>query len=341
MDRIAVERLTTAELERVLRSPYSDALIADGVTALLVVDEVEDGGPTVRIEPTGTPGSLPLVVIGIAPADSSRLSLGDPRHTSAAFDLVVAVDDPILDDIVANIERCSLAATSLAVLFRQSETLDVDHALAAESAVYSTLQSGPEFARWRTAAGLMSPRPDDEPAVVASRHDETLVIELNRPHRHNAFSASMRDALAELLALAVSDDTIERVELSGRGPSFCSGGDLGEFGSFGDPTTAHRTRLARSPARLLHRISDRTHVHLHGSCLGAGIELPAFAAHVTASADAMIGLPELTLGLVPGAGGTVSLPRRIGRWRTAHLALGATPISAATAYAWGLVDSID
>ncbi len=340
MDRIAIDRLTAMELEQVLRSPYSDALIADTVTAL-VVELDSDDDATWRIDPGLTPGSLPVVVIGVVPGNGRTTTLGSPGTAPAALDVVVATDDPLLDDIIANIERCPLAAVSLAVLLRQSETLAVDHALAAESAVYSVLQSGPEFALWRSASRPAAPPPDVEPAVIGRRDESTLSIQLNRPHRHNAFSASMRDALTELLALAVSDDTIARVELSGRGPSFCSGGDLGEFGSFSDPATAHRTRLARSPARLLHRLRDRIHVHLHGSCLGAGIELAAFADHVSASGAAMLGLPELTLGLVPGAGGTVSLPRRIGRWRTAALALSARPISASTALVWGMVDSID
>jgi enoyl-CoA hydratase/carnithine racemase len=128
--------------------------------------------------------------------------------------------------------------------------------------------------------------------------------------------------------------------LSGNGPSFCSGGDLGEFGSFPDPATAHVVRLTRSPARLAHQIADRLHVHLHGACMGAGIEVPALAGHVVAAADAVISLPELSLGLVPGAGGTASIPRRIGRHRTAALALSGMRIDATTALGWGLVDEV-
>jgi enoyl-CoA hydratase/carnithine racemase len=75
--------------------------------------------------------------------------------------------------------------------------------------------------------------------------------------------------------------------------------------------------------------------------MGAGIELAAFGRVVVAEPDTMIALPELALGLVPGAGGTVSLPRRIGRHRTALLALTAQPIEATTALAWGLVDRIE
>lgn len=150
----------------------------------------------------------------------------------------------------------------------------------------------------------------------------------------------MRDALTELLALALLDDSIREVHLSGRGPSFCSGGDLTEFGSFDDPATAHRTRLTRSPARLIDRLAGRMHVRLHGACMGAGIELPAFAKSITADRDTVIALPEIRLGLIPGAGGTVSLPRRIGRQRTAYLALSGVQLTADAARQWGLIDFV-
>jgi enoyl-CoA hydratase/carnithine racemase len=81
-------------------------------------------------------------------------------------------------------------------------------------------------------------------------------------------------------------------------------------------------------------------VELHGACFGSGIELPAFAGRVIAAPDTSIALPELGLGLVPGAGGTVSLPCRIGRHRTAWLALSGRAIDASTALAWGLVDDV-
>ena len=281
-------------------------------------------------------GSLPLVVIGVRAAhDNTRVD-----HMAApVFDVVVDDGDQRLDTVVATIARHPVASASLAVLLRAGAHLSVEHALAAESAVYSTLQSGAEFAAWRAGSTRSPAPPDTHPAVVADRVGDTLRIVLDRPHRHNAFSRSMRDALSEMLALAVADRSIARVELSGNGPSFCSGGDLGEFGSFGDPASAHTTRLTRSPARLLYRLADRTHVQLHGACMGAGIELAAFAASVTAHPDATIALPEVDLGLIPGAGGTVSIPRRIGRQRCALLALGG-PITAATASAWGLVDAV-
>ncbi len=79
---------------------------------------------------------------------------------------------------------------------------------------------------------------------------------------------------------------------------------------------------------------------VHGACIGAGIELPAFARRVVAREDTWFQLPELAMGLVPGAGGTVSIPRRIGRQRTAWLALTSQRIDAETAWRWGLVDEL-
>ena len=80
--------------------------------------------------------------------------------------------------------------------------------------------------------------------------------------------------------------------------------------------------------------------YVHGGCVGAGVELPAFAGRVVADPAATFWLPELGMGLVPGAGGTVSIPRRIGRQRAALLAVTGRRIDAATALAWGLVDDI-
>jgi enoyl-CoA hydratase/carnithine racemase len=153
-------------------------------------------------------------------------------------------------------------------------------------------------------------------------------------------NTALRDQLFEALILACADASIERVVLDGAGLSFCSGGDLAEFGTLPDPATAHLVRLTRSPARLLAELAPRLEVRLHGACIGAGIEMAAFAHRVVAHPDTSISLPEVGLGLIPGAGGTVSLPRRIGRHRTAELALRRTPIDAVTALRWGLVDAI-
>ncbi len=248
---------------------------------------------------------------------------------------------PVRDGMLETCETNPLAATALALLLRDSETRDLTAGLVAESSTYSMLQAGPEFARWRASRPVRSRPPDATETVVLERSSDTLTITLTRPEVRNALSARMRDELVEAFALPLVDLTISVVHLRGAGTAFCSGGDLDEFGSRPDPVTAHLVRLARSPARAIAAVADRVVAHLHGACIGSGIELPAFAQTVIAAPDTTIALPELRLGLVPGAGGTVSLPRRIGRHRTAALALSGRSIDARTARAWGLVDHIE
>src|SRR6185312_11794870 len=153
-----------------------------------------------------------------------------------------------------------------------------------------------------------------------------------------ALSVEMRDALCEALELAVGDPSLSSVSISGAGRCFSVGGDLKEFGSVPDPATGHAVRAIRMPARLLAQCADRAEFRLHGACIGAGVELPAFGRRVVARTYSFFQLPEIIFGLIPGAGGCVSLPRRIGRQRTAWLALSARRINAATALRWGLID---
>lgn len=213
----------------------------------------------------------------------------------------------------------------------------------AESLAYSTLQAGQEFARWLAERGPAEMPVIPDP-VLAEREGNTLRVTFNRPQRHNAFSTDARAALLEALTIAVLDASVDEVVLSGNGPSFCSGGDLAEFGTFADPVSAHLARTRHSPALALDTITARLgaacRAEVHGQVLGSGLEMAAFCGHVVAAPDAVFGLPELGLGLTPGAGGTVSVTRRVGRWRTAYLILSGRTIDADTALAWGLVDEI-
>lgn len=294
-----------------------------------------DDGPLIVVTGAGTdhiadPGSLPVVVCWLGD------ELGGHGPTEA--DLIVSPDE--LDHLTALVTSRPTASTALAVLLRQTSSLDVDHGLAAESAVYSMLQGSAEFAEWR---GTTTPTIDgqDEPTVIIDRADATLTVSLNRPHRHNAITRQLRDELCDALAVALLDRSIRSVRLTGIGPSFCSGGDLAEFGARPDPARAHLTRLGQSPARLIHRIGARTTAFVHGATLGGGLEMAAFAHRVVAHPDTRLGLPEVAIGLVPGAGGTVSIPRRVGRQRTAALALACRTIDTETALRWNLVDAVE
>ncbi|MEN3221079.1 enoyl-CoA hydratase/isomerase family protein [Mycolicibacterium porcinum] len=215
--------------------------------------------------------------------------------------------------------------------------------LITESLAYSTLQSGSEFRRWLTERGPATAPQLPEP-VRAHREGNTLHVRFNRPQRHNAFSTDARGALLEALEVARLDPSVEEVVLGGNGRSFCSGGDLAEFGSFADPASAHLARTRHSPALVLDELTEklgrRCRAEVHGQVLGSGLEMACYCGWVSCHPDATLGLPELALGLIPGAGGTVSITRRIGRWRTAYLVLSGRTIDAATALAWGLVDEV-
>lgn len=244
--------------------------------------------------------------------------------------------------LAAHIARSPLAATVLMQLLRITETMPLADALIAESLAYSTLQAGPEFHRWLAAHPPQPvPTDDDGAAVLMQRDDDTLRLQLNRPSQHNAMSVEMRDALMEALQLVLADDSIAKVQISGLGKCFSTGGELREFGTAPDPATAHWVRSLALPGRLLARCAARVEVRLHGACIGSGIEFPAFAARLIADPDAWFQLPELKFGLIPGAGGCISIARRIGRQRTAWLALSGQRIDARTALDWGLVDAIE
>ncbi|HUL18538.1 MAG TPA: enoyl-CoA hydratase/isomerase family protein [Steroidobacteraceae bacterium] len=273
-------------------------------------------------------------VIGIA--------AGGLKHPLAFACDTVLEDAAQAGELVRNIEATPLAAMVLVQVLRATEGLETEHALVIESFAYATLQGGTEFRRWLANAVRPAAQAGDEPEppVLVERADAQLRLRLNRPARRNALSVPMRDALAEALELVLADTSIAQVIVSGEGSCFSAGGELAEFGSVADTATGHAVRSARSVAALLARCAPRLTVRVHGAAVGAGAEMAAFAARVEASADAFFQLPELRYGLIPGCGGCVSIPRRIGRLRTAYLALSARRLDAGTACGWGLVDAV-
>jgi len=294
---------------------------------------------------TGPPG----VTVAVGPlADEFWLNAATFTLTEdpCADPRVVTVDS-VPETLAELTARCERWPHASAVCDDVLRAIDPDGATLAgvitESLAYSTLQAGPEFARWLDERGPARVPVIADP-VVAQRDGDTLHVTFNRPQRHNAFSTDARAALLEALAVAQLDQSMTGIVLSGNGPSFCSGGDLAEFGTFTDPASAHLARTRHSPALVLDALTARfgraCRARVHGRVLGSGLEMAAFCGWVEAQGDSVLGLPELGLGLIPGAGGTVSVTRRIGRWRTAYLVLSGRTIDADTALAWGLVDAI-
>ena len=290
--------------------------------------------------------SLNLVTVGVVTTGSEYL----PATFFESFDILISDSktsqesvfvenvSAAIENIVQNIRKNPQAALVLAQLLRQRAYINVSRGLVLESLAYAMLQSGSEFKAWLQQRGEPDPFIDDEPVVLGTRLGNELDICLNRPHRANAFSSEMRDDLSELLHVALLDETVRTVKLSGAGKSFCSGGDLAEFGLVDFPPEGHLTRMFRNPARFVHDMTDRVEAYLHGVCAGAGIEIPAFASRIFADESVEIFLPEIAMGLIPGAGGTVSLPRRIGAQKTLFLAITGRKLAFEEALKWGLVD---
>jgi enoyl-CoA hydratase/carnithine racemase len=308
-------------------------LVAD---ALPVTVGLLTGPPPPGLRPLITAATLTLTA-----ETRSRDAGGGMRQTVPAGDLPGAPDtDGALARLRSAVERSPRAAIACGQLLRQTAVLDTAGGLAAEAAAYSLLLGGPEFGRWLNERGAPRHREPAGQPVLLIRDGGRLSIVLNDPARRNAFGTPLRESLLDALLVGEADETIESVELSGAGPSFCSGGDLDEFGAAHDLVAAYLVRLSRAPWRVIDRIAAKVTVFAHGACVGAGTEMTAFAGRVTATPDAYFALPEVHMGLVPGAGGSVSVPRRIGRWRAAWLMLTGDRLPAATALPWGLVDEI-
>ncbi len=263
-------------------------------------------------------------------------------HGAADEPALVPVDDvdTAVGAILGRTARAPRTTIALDGLLRLTAQVDAEAGVVAESFAYSMLLASPEFAAWRSSHPRRERTAAGDP-VRLHRRDDTLDIVLDRPARGNAFSADLRQALVDALRLAALDPSLSRVRLSGEGRHFSTGGDLDEFGTAPDPGAAHAVRLDQSAGLAVHRIRDRVEARVHGRCIGAGIEVPAFAGRVVAAPGTTFLLPELELGLVPGAGGTVSIPARIGRWRTAYLVLSGIELDVATAREWGLVDAVE
>ena len=276
------------------------------------------------------------VTVEIALPPCPVIGFGDPAHP-LAHRLDCVIETPItLAALARQVLARPQAAAVIVGLLRMLPGLAPAAALEAESLAYGVLQGSAEHTAW-----LFGHRPAGPPPgrVSARRTGGRLDIVLHHPVP-SAIGREARDQLHEALSLAVLDPSIDRVVLSAEGRAFSTGADLAEFGTTRDPATAHLIRARTLPARMAALCTERIEARITGACVGAGLEIAAWARRIEATRDAWFQLPELAMGVLPGAGGCVSLTRRIGRQRTALMILSGRRISARTALAWGLVDAL-
>ena len=253
---------------------------------------------------------------------------------------VLATSKKSLETLLASISANPIAAVTCCQVLRETEAFSTSGALLLESVAYGTLHSGSEFKTWLGKRGRRVRPNETEPPILISFKKEHVELKLNRPRLKNAYSAAMRNSLVEALrGLATSGDQ-RLIRITGSGSTFCAGGDPAEFGTVEDPAVGHMLRSKGNAAPWLAELSERITVEISGGAVGAGIELAAFASRIEATRDAWFSLPEIKMGLIPGAGGTVSIPKRIGRQRTAWMFLTGERINATTALEWGLIDAL-
>ena len=165
-------------------------------------------------------------------------------------------------------------------------------------------------------------------------------ITLNRPQRLNAISMAMRDLLWEYLEACRDIPDVRAIVFRGNGRSFCAGADIAEFGTAPSIMAARAARHERDVWWLLLTQRCPTVVAMHGFCFGAGLELPLCCDMRIAAEGTQFGLPEVSLGYIPSACATQTLPRTIPPGIAARMIITGEPIGTEDALRWGLVRQV-
>ncbi|CUJ77775.1 MAG: enoyl-CoA hydratase/isomerase family protein [Achromobacter sp.] len=170
-------------------------------------------------------------------------------------------------------------------------------------------------------------------AVHTRRDGDVLVVTIDHPPV-NALSADVRAGLARAIDQAASDPQVRAVLLTGAGNNFIAGADIREFGK------PPRPPALPDVCNQIEASAKPVVAALHGAALGGGLEVALAAHYRVALPGARLGLPEVTLGLLPGAGGTQRAPRLIGAAAALDLMLSGKPLTAQAAVAAGLADEL-
>jgi enoyl-CoA hydratase/carnithine racemase len=177
--------------------------------------------------------------------------------------------------------------------------------------------------------------------VIYEKEENIAYVTLNRPQALNAFSVQMRDDLYEILSAIRADDEVRVAVFKGAGDkAFCAGADLTEFLTAPSVAKARHIRAVRDLWRLFLDIPQPLIAALHGYVLGSGMEIALFCDLRIASDDVVFGLPEVGLGIIPGAGGTQTLPRVVGLSRSLDMLLTSRWLKSDEAHRFGLVNRL-
>lgn len=178
--------------------------------------------------------------------------------------------------------------------------------------------------------------------LIVEVENKIALVTLNRPQALNALNKDLLEDLSDFLTNADSNDEIRAIILTGSGEkSFVAGADIKEFANF-DGNQGQQL-AAKGQENVFDKVENLTKpviAAVNGFALGGGLEL-AMASHFRiASTNAKLGLPEVTLGLIPGYGGTQRLPKLIGKGRAMQAIMTADMFTADRAYEIGLVNEV-
>jgi len=177
-----------------------------------------------------------------------------------------------------------------------------------------------------------------DPVLFAIDERGVATITLNRPERLNAINIAMRDLLWEYLQACRDHPDVRAICFRGEGRAFSAGADISEFGTAPSLWESRRARHERDLWGLMLSLPVPLVARMHGFCFGAGLELPLCCDVRVAAEGTRFALPEVTLGYIPSAGGTQTLPRTIPPGAAADLILTGEPVGTEEALRWGLVD---
>jgi enoyl-CoA hydratase len=185
-------------------------------------------------------------------------------------------------------------------------------------------------------------RSDFETIVVSRHEDQILLVTLNRPEVSNALNTRMGLDLTELFeTLAIDLAGLRIVIITGSGDkAFCAGGDLKERNGMTDESWQAQHVIFERMVRAIMGCPIPVLAAVNGAAFGGGCEIAAASDFVYAAANARFALTEVTLGIMPGAGGTQNIARAVGERRAKEIILSGKPFTAAEAEAWGLVNRV-
>jgi enoyl-CoA hydratase len=167
------------------------------------------------------------------------------------------------------------------------------------------------------------------------------IVTINRPQALNALNTQAYLELYQVFEAIGKDPAVQAVVITGSGEkAFVAGTDISTMASLNPPEAKAFAEIIHKACNLIEALHKPVVAAINGYALGGGCELALCADYRIASENSRLGQPEITLGIIPGSGGTQRLPRLIGLARAKELILLASRIDAATALSWGLVDKV-